>query len=285
MRVEGRWMPEVLRGRLARDRAEHQQRWERSGRLIGAVVLGSLVLIPGVGCLGGAILGGIGAAIEGLEAMVLGAASGGIAGALGGIVLALVEVLILAIMAGVFRTIRRAAHERVQEQLSFVIALLDALLDDLHPARKVAVCLDTEGLTPGKRTWTGRSIHGNPKRRYGDRWLVLRFVGVDGTTYRLRMQADVKTKHANDVILKVKRKMDLRIRPPRARTFDLPDLEAAALDAIALAFHDPPEKVRAVATAGEGGARIAVMQLDAPIFPDEVVALAAAALTATRAAR
>jgi hypothetical protein len=250
--------------------------------VIGAILLGSIVGIPSAGCLLGAAAGLVGALAEGMDAAIIAIGSGAAGGTIAGLALCLAEGLTLGIGAAIFRSITRSAYERVQEQLSFVIALLDALADDHHPDRKVGVLLDTEGLTSAKRTWTGRSIHGNPKRRYDDRWLELRFVIVDGTAFRLRMRADVKTKYSNDLILKVKRRMDLRVRPPVARVFDPQDVQDAARDAIALAFHDPPEKLRVVATGGAGVARVGVTQLDAPIFPDEVVSLAAAVLTATR---
>jgi hypothetical protein len=253
--------------------------------MIGLVLLGSVVIVPGAGGLVGAVLGAIAAAAEGIEAIVIGAVSGAVGGTLAGFAFCLFEGLSVALIAGIARAMTRAAYERVQEQLAFVITLIEALADDLHPAHKVAVRLDTEGLTQGKRTWTGRSIHGNTKRRYADRWLDLRFVLVDGTACRLRMRADVKTKYANDVILKVKRRMDLRVRPPKRRTFDPHDVEDAARDAIRLAFHDPPEKLRVVASSDGGVARVGVMQLDAPILPDEVVSLTAAVLTAASAHR
>jgi hypothetical protein len=284
MRVEGRWMPEILRGRLARDQREHERKRERGRRVIGAVLLGSLVIVPSAGCLLGALAGGLGASIEGFDAIVVGGVSGAVAGTVVGLGVCLVEVLTLGLGGAITRAMTRGAYERVQQQFTFVIALIDALVDDLHPAHKVAVLLDTEGLTPRKRIWTGRSMHGNPKRRYADRWLDLRFVTVDGTAFRLRMQADVKTKYANDLILKVKRRMDLRVRPPERgrRDFDPHEVEDAARDAIALAFHDRPEKLRVRASSDGGVARVGVMQLDAPIFPDEVVSLAAAVLMAAR---
>ncbi|MEZ4236815.1 MAG: hypothetical protein R3F59_11805 [Myxococcota bacterium] len=265
--------PHTLRDRVDQQRVAELAQRQRNKRLAWTLALAVALASSGAGCLIGAALGAMEGSQHGWLSALLDAAAGGPIGALAGLSSAIGPgiLLVLALQFGA------AAHQRRTLHSAFVVDLMDALQDDLHPKRKVEVALDLAGYDqPAKRTWSGRSKHGNTKHRYEDRWLDLRAKLVDGTRLQVVRRADVKTRKGS--VMKEKRWVSLRIQPARQVRFEAAAVEAAALEAAAAAFHDPPEGLVVRVSDTERGVRIRVMQLDAPILADEVVALAEAVL-------
>ena len=142
--------------------------------------------------------------------------------------------------------------------------------------------LPVSGSADSGVTWEGRSAHGNRKFRFDDRWLDLRGWLVDGTRIKIRRSSDAKTRKGT--LVKLKRRADIALRlPDGVPTPDASAVEFAALEAVANVFHDPPEGLRVSAEPIDGELKVKVLQLDAPILVDEVIALAEAMLAAARA--
>ena len=103
----------------------------------------------------------------------------------------------------------------------------------------------------GNQYWEGRSLHGNPKYRYADRWLALRFALADGSLVRVARKADVKTKKGS--VMRHKRRLFVALDPHPARhgpgPFDVSVLDDLVRVAVSRSFHDPVEGLE-VTTAG-----------------------------------
>jgi hypothetical protein len=190
-----------------------------------------------------------------------------------------------ALVIGGIATYGLVRRQRLTEQkLTFALGLCDRLADDFHPAGKIAVEVDLRPYDRApNRYWSGRSLHGNAKYKYADRWLVLKFALADGSRVRLHRKADVKTKKGS--VQRHKRQLYVRVAPNPERygagPWDLSVLDGLVQTAVARQFHDPPEELRVRArAAGASSIDLKITQLDAEILPDEVVALLDATLSA-----
>lgn len=172
------------------------------------------------------------------------------------------------------------ATGRKLAKVDFTERLLKGLKDELHPGDKLSVRFDFHAYdSAGKQIWEGRSPFGNRKVKYADKWLHLKLRLADGTRVRVRREVGVKTKKGS--IQKEKRRLWLHVKPEPS----LYDVDAAIADhdtlrrslktAVRESFHDPPEEFHVHAEEGtrEGTIRVRVTQMDAPILPDECVAL------------
>ena len=170
---------------------------------------------------------------------------------------------------------RRQGIRRTAAKVDFLRGLVDELMPDLHPRAKVSLALDLDMYNQTrKRTWSGRSIYGNPKFKYSDRWLRMRFRLADYTEVRLVRHAAVKTK--SGAIMKEKRRLTLTLHPNPERYYLRESdrrLQKAMLDAVQDSFHDPPEELKIRLARDTAGWGVRLTQLDAPILPREVFAM------------
>lgn len=229
---------------------------------------------------------------EGMRASLLVAAGGGVVLALSWASFAFfpgefgigIVVLVLGIIGLVFfGGALVSAHRRAGHKLRFARGLCEELLDDFHPGRKVRIELDLADYDAlGKRYWQGKSIHGNTKYKYADRWLILRLVLADGTRVRLVRKADVKTKKGD--IVRHKRQLYAHLDPAPERygrgPWDVSVLDSIVRTAIDREFHDPPEDMRVRAARRGASIDLKVTQLDAEILPREVTTVLDATLSA-----
>lgn len=184
-----------------------------------------------------------------------------------------------AVIAGVVYATKRGKIKRAHEKVAFARELHDRLADELHPRRSVILDFDLRHYDEAsKKIWTGRSIAGNPKHKYSDKWLHYRAVLADGTKLDIVRQAGVKTKKGN--VVKEKRRLFLELTPnPRRYALALLKQERPArrlrarLEAATGAFHNDPEEFHARVQGAGDTLRVKVTQEDAPILAQEVVTI------------
>lgn len=169
--------------------------------------------------------------------------------------------------------------KRAREKVAFARELHDRLQDELHPRRSVILDFDLRHYDEkSKLVWSGRSIAGNEKLKYSDKWLHYRAVLADGTKLEIVRQAGVKTKKGS--VVKEKRRLLLELVPnPRRYALSLLQQERPArrlrarLEAATGAFHNDPEEFHARVQGSGDALRVKVTQEDAPILANEVVTI------------
>ena len=173
-----------------------------------------------------------------------------------------------------------AAYQRVgriQKKVDFARGVTKALADDYHPARKIHYYLDLRPYdADDKQYWSGRSMHGNSKYKYLDRWFRQKFWLIDGTRVVVERKADHKVRKGS--LIRHKRRVYVKVYPSEKSFGAGPwqgddDLEMMVNQAVRTSFHDPPEVPRIRRQGPRDHVGIALTQLDAPILPEEVVAL------------
>lgn len=187
--------------------------------------------------------------------------------------------LIGGVIAGIVYAAKRSKVKRAREKVAFARELHDRLADELHPRRCVILDFDLRHYDEAsKKIWTGRSIAGNPKHKYSDKWLHYRAVLADGTKLDIVRQAGVKTKKG--AVVKEKRRLFLELTPnPRRYALSLLKHERPArrlrarLEAATGAFHNDPEEFHARVQGAGDSLRVKVTQEDAPILAQEVVTI------------
>ncbi|MEZ4322886.1 MAG: hypothetical protein R3F61_35800 [Myxococcota bacterium] len=183
----------------------------------------------------------------------------------------------------------RSRINAIAEKVEFAKAITEALADDYHPARKINYYLDLRPYDANdKQYWSGRSMHGNSKYRYRDRWFRQKFVLIDGTRVVVERKSDHKVRKGS--LIRHKRRVYVKVYP-NAATFGAgpyegtENLETMVREAIRASFHDPPEVIRVRREGPRDHISLAVTQLDAPILGREVVALVEAVLLYLRLLR
>ncbi len=182
----------------------------------------------------------------------------------------------LAIVVGAILWTALDRAKRKTAKVDFLADLVDGLKDELHPDKKLDLRFDLRQYDEtDKITWSGYSTHGNRKYRYTDKWLRLKVTLADHTEVTIVRQRGLKERKGS--LMKEKRRLFLTVNPDMRR-YDIygknHDRLEKGLEVAALAhFHDPPEDFSAKLGAEVGEFRVKVTQLDAPILPEEVVAL------------
>lgn len=189
----------------------------------------------------------------------------------------------IALVATLFALIiylgKRGKLARAWKKVQFTRELHALLVDELHPRRSVVLDFDLRHYDEGRSpVWSGRSVYGNRKYKYSDKWLHYRGVLADGTKLSMMRQAGIKTKKG--AVVKEKRRLFLEIMPnPSRYSLSLVDDPRAAralrnrLQVATDAFHDTPEDFHARVQGGGRGLRVKVTQEDAPILAGEVTAI------------
>ncbi len=166
---------------------------------------------------------------------------------------------------------------RIQAKVDFAKGVTEALADDYHPARKIHYYMDLRAYdAEDKKYWSGRSMHGNAKYKYLDRWFRQKFWLIDGTRVVVERKADHKVRKG--ALIRHKRRVYVKVYPGEKAFGPGPwagddDLEMMVKQAVDASFHDPPEVLRIRRQGPRDHVGIALTQLDAPILPGEVVAL------------
>ena len=167
--------------------------------------------------------------------------------------------------------------KKIRTKVAFAKGITDALADDYHPARKIHYYLDLRPYdADDKQYWSGRSMHGNSKYKYLDRWFRQKFWLIDGTRVVVERKADHKVRKGS--LIRHKRRVYVKVYPSEKSFGAGPwqgddDLEMMVKQAVRASFHDPPEVLRIRRQGPRDHVGIALTQLDAPILPEEVVAL------------
>jgi hypothetical protein len=213
----------------------------------------------------------VGLVVFGLGTFI--AATGG-SDAIGGIC---VMLFMVAVFASIFFFGARQRLQRIQAKIDFAKGVTDALADDYHPARKIHYYMDLRPYdAEDKKYWSGRSMHGNSKYKYLDRWFRQKFWLIDGTRVVVERKADHKVRKGS--LIRHKRRVYVKVYPSEKTFGPGPwqgddDLEMMVKQAVNDSFHDPPEVLRIRRQGPRDHVGIALTQLDAPILPKEVVAL------------
>lgn len=81
------------------------------------------------------------------------------------------------------------------EKMSFLIDLAKHLQNETYPQSKIQYELDTSNyMVAEKKTWEGRSAHGNPKIKYTDNWFKFRCMLMDLSELRISLRSKYKHK-------------------------------------------------------------------------------------------
>lgn len=112
--------------------------------------------------------------------------------------------------------------QKLQQQddmLEFVRDLCARLAPDVHPKAQLRFSVDMRGHRLSEKVvWSGRSMHGNAKYRYLDRWLKLQVRLADRSALTVRRR--VMTKTRKGAVMKQVCKLTLKLRPD-PRVYDV----------------------------------------------------------------
>ena len=81
------------------------------------------------------------------------------------------------------------------DKMEFLIQLAKQMQNDTYPLSKVQYEIETSNYKiPEKKTWEGRSTHGNPKAKYTDPWFKFRCRLMDLSDVRIVLRSKYKEK-------------------------------------------------------------------------------------------
>ena len=104
------------------------------------------------------------------------------------------------------------SSSEVVNKLEDFLDLIKNIEDEIYPNSKVQYRLDLSSYKlVSKRTWEGRSLHGNYKAKYTDDWLQFRCTLLDRS--RLHISKSSKHKERGGYVLKEKRYLSITFTP------------------------------------------------------------------------
>lgn len=165
---------------------------------------------------------------------------------------------------------------RKKAKLDFATELLEGVGAEVSPFTKSELELDLSNYDESRKAfWRGKSMYGNPKAKYSDKWLTLSMVLAEGSAVRIQLESKVKTKSGG--IMREKRRLFVKFLPNPDR-YDMPRvlkhlhrLEREVKGTARRCLSNPPEDLHSHADLNDGTIRVRVTQWDAEIINSEIV--------------